>query len=321
MKLVIPGGSGQVGTTLARAFHDAGHEVVVVSRTPGVAPWRTVAWDARTLGPWAAEVDDAEVVANLAGRNVNCRYTLENRREIMDSRVLSTLVVGQALRQAVQRPRVWLQASTATIYAHRLDAANDEATGRLGGGEPGAPDAWRFSIDVATAWEKAAEAAVAPRTRLVLMRSAITLGPERGGIFDVLLRLVRFGLGGPSAGGRQYISWVHDQDFVAAVRWLIEHDALSGPVNIAAPNPLPQAEFMHALRAAWGMRLGLPATRWMLALGARVLRTETELILKSRRVVPARLLESGFVFQFPHWPEAAQDLVARWRALGQKAQA
>src|SRR5688572_4146148 len=147
MKIVISGGSGQVGTTLARAFHGDGHEVVVVSRMPASAPWRTVAWDARTLGPWTADLEGADVVVNLAGRNVNCRYTVENRRAIMESRVLSTQVVGQALRQAAQPPRVWLQASTATIYAHRLDAANDEATGRLGGGEPGAPDTWRFSID------------------------------------------------------------------------------------------------------------------------------------------------------------------------------
>lgn len=318
MKIVLPGGSGQVGTTLASAFHTGGHTVVVLSRAPAPAPWRTVPWDGRTLGPWVAELDGADIVINLAGRSVNCRYTVENRRQIMDSRVLSTAVVGQALRQAARPPRVWLQASTATIYAHRYEAANTEATGRLGGGEPGAPDRWRFSVDVATAWEKAAEAVALPRTRLVLMRSAITLGPERGGIFDLLLRLVRFGLGGPSAGGRQYISWVHDQDFVSAVRWLIDHDDLAGPVNIAAPHPLPQAEFMRALRAAWGMPLGLPATRWMLALGARVLQTETELMLKSRRVVPARLEQSGFAFRFPAWPEAAADLVERWRKLRRK---
>jgi uncharacterized protein (TIGR01777 family) len=319
MKIVIPGGSGQVGNTLARAFSAGGHEVVVLSRAPAAAPWRTVAWDAQRLGPWASEIDGADVVINLAGRNVNCRYTPENRRLIMDSRVLSTQAVGAAIARAAQPPRVWLQASTATIYAHRYDAANDEHTGLIGGHEPDAPAAWRFSIDVATAWEAAARASANARTRLVLLRSSIILGPERDGIFDVLLRLARFGLGGASADGRQYISWVHDQDFVAALQWLIDHDELSGAVNIAAPNPLPQAEFMRHLRAAWGMPIGLPATRWMLALGARVLGTETELILKSRRVVPTRLLESGFQFQYHAWPEAARDLVGRWRGLHEEA--
>ena len=317
MKVVLAGGSGQVGTLLARAFHAAGDEVVVLSRSPAPAPWRSTAWDAgasTVLGPWAAELDGADVVINLAGRNVNCRYTPENRRLIMDSRVRSTHAVGAAVRRAAHAPRVWLQASTATIYAHRFDAPNDEHTGVIGGRERDAPAAWRFSIDVATAWEQAALATVTPGTRLVLMRSAIVLSPDRGGAFDVLLRLVRFGLGGQAADGRQYVSWLHDQDYIAAVRWLIDHDALAGAVNLAAPYPLPNAGFMRALRRAWGARLGLPASRGLLALGARLLRTETELVLKSRRVVPARLLESGFEFKFPRWPEAAPDLVQRWRA-------
>ncbi len=313
MKIVIPGGSGQIGATLARAFHQAGHAVVVLSRAPAPAPWRTAAWDAQTLGAWTAELEGADAVINLAGRSVNCRYTPANRRLIMDSRVLSTQAVGAAIARAARPPRVWLQASTATIYAHSYDSPNDELTGLLGGQEPNVPDTWRFSIDVATAWEQAALQRFIPRTRLVLLRSAITLGPDRGGIFDVLLRLVRFGLGGTAGDGRQYLSWVHDQDFVAAVRWLIDHDELAGPVNIAAPNPLPNAAFMRHLRAAWGIPLGLPATPWMLELGALALQTETELILKSRRVISTRLEQAGFTFNFPTWPEAARDLCARWR--------
>ncbi len=232
----------------------------------------------------------------------------------MDSRVESTRVIGEALAKAKQPPRVWLQAGTATIYEHRFDAPNDEITGILGGAELNAPDTWRFSIDVAKAWEKAAyEAGTWPRTRLVLLRSAITMSPDRGGPFDMLLRLVRFGLGGRNGNGRQYVSWIHETDFVRAIYWLIEHDSLSGPVNLAAPNPLPNAEFMRGLRRAWGGTVGLPASGWMLEVGAFFLRTETELILKSRRVVPTLLLRKGFVFQFPDWPEAARDLVARWR--------
>lgn len=313
MKIVIPGGSGQVGTLLARAFGADGHEVVVLSRKPAPASWRTVQWDAETVGDWSAEIDGADVVINLAGRNVNCRYSARNRRLIKESRIKSTCAVGQAIANAVRPPRVWLQASTATIYAHRYDAANDEATGILGGAEDGAPDTWRFSIDVARSWEQAANEAVVPHTRKVLLRSAMTMSPDRGGVFDVLLGLVRRGLGGASGDGRQYVSWLHDQDFIRSIYWLIDHTELEGPVNLAAPNPVPNAEFMRTLRTAWGIGFGLPAAKWMLEVGAFFLRTETELILKSRRVVPGRMLQSGFAFQFPTWSEAAADLCRRWR--------
>jgi uncharacterized protein (TIGR01777 family) len=285
----------------------------VLSRAPAKAPWRVVAWDGETAGDWSAELEGADVVINLAGRSVNCRYGAENRRQIMDSRVKSTWAVAAAIAKATRPPRVWLQASTATIYAHRHDAANDEATGILGGEEPGAPDTWRFSIGVAKAWEAAATENELPRTRRVLMRSAIIMSPDRGGPFDTLLGLVRHGLGGTSGDGRQFVSWVHDHDFVRAVRWLIDHDDLAGPVNIASPNPLPNAEFMRDLRRAWGIGFGLPAMKWMIEVGALFLRTESELVLKSRRVVPTRLIESGFTFDFPTWPEAAADLCRRWR--------
>ena len=311
MKIVIPGGSGQVGTVLARAFHQRGHEVVVLSRRPANAPWRIVEWDGETLGDWVSEFESADAVINLAGQSVNCRYGDHNRQVIMDSRLKSTKVVGDAIAQAWKPPRVWLQASTATIYAHRYDAPNDEATGIIGGMEPNAPDAWRFSIEVATSWERALNQAPTPVTRKVLMRSAIVMNPDPGSPFDMLLRLVRFGLGGQSGDGKQYVSWIHDQDFVRAALWLIDHEEFAGPVNLASPNPLTNAEFMRALRSAWGIPFGLPATEWMLEIGALVLRTETELILKSRRVIPTKLLQSGFDFQFPNWPDAARDLCVR----------
>lgn len=317
MKVVIPGGSGQVGQVLARHYHARGDEVVILGRTPSAAEdavARTLAWDAKTLGPWAEEIDGADVVINLAGRNVNCRYSDANRRAIMDSRVDSTRVVGQAIADAKRPPRLWLQASTATIYAHRYDAPNDEDTGIVGGDEPGAPDTWRFSIEVAKAWERTLDEADTPSTRKVALRSAMTMSPDRDGVFDVLLGLVRRGLGGTAGDGRQYISWIHERDFVRSLDFIAEHDDLAGPVNLAAPGPLPNAEFMRVLRQAWGTAIGLPATRWMLELGAVFMRTETELVLKSRRVVPGRLLASGFSFDFPTWPEAAKDLVTRWRA-------
>ena len=317
MKIVIPGGTGQVGKLLARAFVADGHEVVVLSRKPGSAPWQVIGWDAETVGEWAASLDGADAVINLAGRSVNCRYHAENRRLIIESRIKSTQAVGAAIARAARPPRVWLQASTATIYAHRYDAPNDEATGILGGSEESAPETWRFSIDVAKAWERAACEVNLPRTRRVLLRSAMTMSPDPGGIFDVLLGLVRWGLGGASGDGRQYISWIHDRDFIRAIYWLIDHAELAGPVNLTSPNPVPNAEFMCTLRKAWGTRIGLPAAKWMLAIGAFAMRTETELILKSRRVVPGRLLQSGFEFHFPKWIEAAGDLCKRWRTCAQ----
>ena len=312
MKIVIPGGSGQVGTVLARAFRNDGHDVVVLGRGGGTSSG-VVAWDGATLGPWTKEIDGADVVINMAGRSVNCRYNAANRDAIMQSRLRSTRVIGEAIAGAATPPRVWLQSSTATIYAHRYDAPNDEANGIVGGSEPGAPDTWRFSIDVATSWERELDAAITPQTRKVKLRSAVILSPDRGGIFDTLLGLVRRGLGGRSGDGRQYVSWVHDEDFIRALRWLIDHDDVAGAVNIASPHPVPNAEFMRTLRKAWGIPIGLPASEWMLEVGAMLMRSETELILKSRRVVPGLLLDRGFEFRFPLWTDAAADLCRRWR--------
>lgn len=313
LQIVIPGGSGQVGNVLARHFHELGHQVTVLSRHAHSAPWQTLPWNGRELGSWTQAINGADVVINLAGRNVNCRYTPTNRREIMDSRVLSTRVVGQAIVQGAKPPAVWINASTATIYRHSLDRAMDESTGELGGHEPGAPATWRFSIDVAKSWEAEFFSTNTPATRKIALRSAMTMSPDAGGIFDTLLKLVRAGLGGKAASGKQFISWIHESDFIRAIDFLIEHEELDGCINICSPCPLPNKDFMRILREAWGTRIGLPASQWMLALGAIFLRTETELILKSRRVVPQRLLEAGFTFNFANWSVAANDLVQQWR--------
>lgn len=311
MKIVLAGGTGQVGGVLRRALTAAGHEVVVLTRRPrrnGEVPW-----DGRALGPWAEEVDGSDVVINLAGRSVSCRYTEENLRAMMDSRVDSARVVGEAIAAARKPPRVWLQMSTATVYAHRFDAPNDEATGVIGGDEPGLPGYWSYSVEIARNWEREQERAATPDTRKVALRSAMVMSPDRGGVFDYLLWLARLGLGGPVAGGAQYVSWIHDRDFVRAVEFLIDRQEMSGPVNLAAPGPLPHREFMRALRGACGMPVGLPATRWMAEVGAFVLRSDTELLLKSRRVVPGRLRDAGFTFDHGTWPQAAADLVGRAR--------
>ena len=313
MKVVIPGGSGQVGQVLRRALEAQGHTVVVLSRS-GAESGPCRHWDGRTLGAWAEEVDGADVVINLAGRTVNCRYTEENLDQMMRSRVDSTRVVGEAIAQARQPPRVWLQMSTAAIYAHTLGPAHTEATGTIGGSEPGVPAYWKRSIDIATAWEAELDAADTPHTRKVALRSAMVMSVDKGGVFDVLAGLSRMGLGGAMAGGAQYVSWIHEEDFVAAVNFLIAQEEFSGAVNLAAPGPLPQRVFQAELRRALGVWLGLPATKWMAELGAVFLRTDTELVLKSRRVVPGRLLEAGFEFRFTEWAPAADELVARWRA-------
>jgi len=314
LRIVIPGGSGQVGNILSRRFHGQGHDVVVLVRKVAAAPWRVVHWDGASLGNWTSELDHADVVINLAGRSVDCRYTPANRRAIQESRIQSTHVLGQAIGQCAHPPRLWMNASTATIYRHAPDRPMDERTGEIGGNELNAPDTWRFSIEVATSWEKTFFDAPTPATRKVALRSAMIMSPDRGGVFDTLLRLVRFGLGGTAASGRQFVSWIHDADFVRSIEYLIVHDDFEGAVNVASPNPLVNQEFMKALREAWGARIGLPAPGWMLELGTFFLRTESELVLKSRRVVPGRLVEDGFQFQFPEWAVAARDLVERWGA-------
>jgi uncharacterized protein (TIGR01777 family) len=314
LRIVIPGGNGQVGTVLSRHFHAHGHEVVVLARKSVPTPWRVVNWDGEHLGDWTSELEKSDLVINLAGRSVNCRYTAANRKAIMDSRTDTTRLLGRAIGQFTHPPRLWLNASTATIYRHVYNRPMDEQTGEIAGNEADAPAKWKFRIDVATNWEATFFDAVTPNTRKVALRSAMIMSPDRGGIFDTLLRLVRCGLGGTAGSGQQFISWIHDADFLSAIEFLIAREDFTGCVNLSSPNPVPNREFMRALRQARGTRIGLPAAKWMLEIGSIFLRTETELVLKSRRVVPGRLLEAGFQFKFPDWSVAAQNLVARLRA-------
>ena len=273
MKIILPGGSGQLGVVLARHFLKAKHELVVLSRRPLEDKWdashpfsdfgiRQVAWDGKNVeSQWLEEIDGADVVINLAGRSVNCRYHQTNRDLILNSRVDSTRAVGQAIERCQCPPSVWLQSSTATIYAHRYDEPNDEASGIIGGDEPNLEDTWKFSIDVAKAWEAAATEFHLPTTRQVLMRTAMVMSPDAEGVFDVLTGLVKKFLGGRNGDGRQYVSWLHEDDFVAAIDCLIADQSLEGPVNVASPNPLPNSDFMKELRQANGVKFGLPASR------------------------------------------------------------
>ena len=306
-RILLAGGSGFLGNALAKHFCERGDEVIVFTRQPrgrsdGV---KEISWDARTLGSWAQFVDGADVVINLAGRSVDCRYNAKNRHDIIASRVDSTRVLGEAIARAQQPPRVWLNSSSATIYKHTFDTPMDEngATGAT----PEAHDA--FSIEVIEQWERALNQAVTLATRKVALRISLVLGRD-GGVFPVLRRLTKFGLGGRMGSGRQFVSWIHLADFLRAVDWLIEHEEISGAVNLAAPNPQPNVEMMRLFREAGGVPFGLPATETMLEVGAFLLRTETELILKSRRVVPGRLLAAGFQFQFPELRAALKNLAA-----------
>jgi uncharacterized protein (TIGR01777 family) len=272
-----------------------------------------VYWDGLTPGPWIADLEQSDVCINLAGRSVDCRYTAANRRSIHESRVRSTRLLNEVIASLSHAPRLWVNASTATIYRHALDRAMNEVDGELGGNEPGAPDTWNFSIDVAKAWEETFFSTATPLTRKIAIRSAMTFSRDRGGVFDVFSGLVRRGLGGRQGPGTQFVSWIHEADFVRAVDLLIACEEFDGVVNLASPNPVRNCNFMRALRDAWGIRIGLPTPAWIMEMGTWLMRTESELVLKSRRVVPGRLLDAGFQFLFPEWPAAARDLVARSR--------
>src|SRR2546425_6451108 len=317
-RIIIAGGSGFIGRLLTDRLVSGNNDVVVLTRTPGLAvqSMRQVRWDGHTLGEWARELDGASALINLTGRSVNCRYNERNRREILESRVDSTRVLGEAVSRCNKPPQVWLNASTATIYRHTFDREMDEATGVIGA-TPEAKDA--FSIEVARAWEQTLNEAHTPATRKVALRTAMVLAPSEGGVFRVLRRLTRYGLGGPVAGGNQFMSWIHEDDFCRAVEWLIDRDGFTGPVNVASPNPIPHREMMRILRRECHVPFGLPATRWMLEVAAFVHRTEAELILKSRRVVPGRLLAGGIQFPFPRMEDAVREIEQRIRGQASPA--
>lgn len=310
MRIVIPGGRGQVGRMLRRGLEAAGHEVVVLSRRADPAR-RIVAWDGRSLGPWVSEIDGADAVINLTGRSVNCRYTEANLLEMMSSRVDSAKVIGEAIAACESPPPVWLQASTATIYTHNFGPAHDE-DGELGGHEPGVPRYWARSTDIAKSWEAHCLAAPTPHTRKVLLRSSYIMSADADGIFDVLNWLVSHGLGGPVVGGRQKVSWIHEHDLVRAILLLIADERFEGPVNLAAPNPLSHREVMGVLRDKRGVRFGLPISHWMALVGAVYLQTDVELIEKSRCVVSRKLAEADFTFEYAHWEAAVDELLTRW---------
>ena len=299
MKIILVGASGYLGHALVSFLRDANHELTVISRHDPKNGAKFVEWDGVEMGDWAREFDGADAVINLAGRSVNCRYNDENKRQILDSRVQTTTLIGRAVADAGAPPRVWLNAASATIYRDARDREMDEVSGEVGSG---------FSVDVCRAWEQTLFDAPV-HCRRVAMRLAMVFGAPRGGVYDAFEILTRLGFGGPMAGGGQYISWVHLHDFCRAVAFLLENE-LEGPVNIAAPQPLTNAQFLSILRRALHISYALPTARWQLEIGAFAGQTETELLLKSRRVVPGKLLDAGFNFDYPDWSKAASAIVA-----------
>jgi uncharacterized protein len=296
MQIVIAGGAGYIGRLLAAYFGKEGHRVTVLSRQSQTIPQATVR-DWRDL---PATLDNTDVLINLAGKSVNCRYTPANKAAIYDSRLSTTKALAEAILATPHPPSVWLNASSATIYRHAQDRPMDEYTGEIGTG---------FSVDVCQQWESAFFTPELPHTRRVALRMAMIMGRGNDGVFSRFHTLARLGLGGAMGSGNQYISWMHYHDLCRAISFILATPTLEGPINLAAPNPLPNHIFLRILRQSCHVPIGIPSTEWMLKIGAFVLQTETELLLKSRYVVPKRLLDAGFTFQYPDWQVASHDLV------------
>ena len=303
-KIVLAGGTGFLGSSLIERLHQRGMEIVLLTRKPSkyAGPAFAVGWDGVNRGDWVRELEDAAAVINLCGKSVNCRYHIRNKAEILRSRIKSTQAIGNAIASLEKPPALWINASTATIYRHSLDTPMSESGGELGTG---------FSVSVARAWEHAFFLRRLPNTRRLALRTSLALGWDRNSAYPTLALLARFGFGGQLGDGKQMFSWIHVDDFVRAVEFAIEDESLSGVLNVTAPAPVTNRVFMRELRKSVGRPFGLPTPKPVLNAGARLLRTEAELVLKSRYAIPEKLLSRRFVFNFPFIDEALRDLNER----------
>ena len=300
-KVILAGGSGFIGSVLVNFYSEKVDEVIVLTRGASVLSGnvRFVHWNGKDVDSWCKELEDADLLVNLTGKNVNCRYNQKNKDEILNSRIDATVALGKAVSQLATPPRVWIQSASATIYRHAEDRSMDEETGEIGDG---------FSVEVCKAWEKSFWEQKAPHTRKVLLRIGIVLGKSDSAL-PRLLTLTRLGLGGNQGSGRQYMSWIHEGDVASVINWVYTHEEITGTINCTSPQPLPNADFMRTLREACNVPFGIPTPAWLLKVGAVIIGTETELILKSRWVVPKKLTEAGYVFQFPDLRSAPQDIL------------
>jgi uncharacterized protein len=301
-KIILAGGNGYVGNVLANYYRNLAGEIVILSRTPKPADGniRTILWDGKTAGEWGNELEGANLLINLCGKNVNCRYTPANRAEIINSRIIPTTLLGNVIEKLDNPPQLWINVTSATIYRHAEDRPQDEENGDIGYG---------FSIDVCKQWEDTFFKAHAPKTRKIALRMSIVMGSD-GGAFPRLLNLVKLGMGGKQGDGKQYVSWIHEQDVARCTQWLLDNKEINGVVNCTAPNPVKNETLMATLRNAYGIPVGLPAPAWLLEIGALLIGTETELILKSRWVLPKRLTDAGFTFMFPKLDHAVKDILS-----------
>ena len=288
-KIILAGGSGFIGQILAGHFTGKGDEVIVLTRNNNskTGNVKYVHWDGQTPGAWINELEGSDVLINLTGKSVNCRYNEKNKKEIFSSRLNATNVLGKALNSLKYPPPLWINAASATIYRHAEDRPQDEYTGEIGTG---------FSVDVCKQWEDTFFEQDVPGVRKVGLRIAIVLG-KNGGVMPYFFNLAKFGMGGRQGNGRQYFSWIHENDITAIIDVFMMNKELAGVFNVSSPNPIQNNEFMAIIRKVVKMPLGLPATKWMLKIGVWVLRTETELILKSRWVIPTKLIQAGYQFK------------------------
>lgn len=298
-KIVLAGGNGYLGTVLAEYFKPLAAEVIILARKPAATNGniKTVVWDGKTTGNWVECLTGADLLVNLCGKNVNCRYTEKNKQEIFDSRLIPTTLLNKVIAQMTDPPKVWMNSASATIYRHAEDCPQDELTGEIGEG---------FSVDVCKAWERTFFETELPATRKIALRIGIVLG-KKSAVFPRLHNLVKFGLGGRQGDGNQYVNWIYEQDVARIIEYLLNQPDATGAINCVAPNPVKNADMMQAIRKACGMPLGLPAPKWLLKIGAAIIGTETELILKSRWVMPTRLLNMGFKFRYPEVEDAVKN--------------
>ena len=301
-KIVLAGGNGYLGGVLANYYKDKAGQVIILSRKPKAAEGNisTIVWDGKTAGAWVTDLEGADLLINLCGKNVNCRYTKANRDELFSSRLVPTKLLGDVVAGLQQPHAVWINITSATIYRHAEDRPQDEETGEIGYG---------MSIEICKQWEQAFFDTNTPNTRKIALRMGIVLG-RSGGAFPRLLNLVRVGMGGRQGDGRQYISWVHEQDAAKCTEWLLQNTAVNGVVNCTAPEAVTNSNFMQMLRNAYGVPFGLPTPVWLMEIGARIIGTETELVFKSRWVKPGKLLNGGYQFIFSKAEHALHDLLA-----------
>lgn len=297
MKIIIAAGTGFLGKNLEKYFTEKGNQVYILTRNPKRK--NEIGWDAKTLGEWKNLLEGSDVLINLAGKSVDCRYTEKNKREIYDSRINSTKVLQQAVDNCINKPKIWLNASSATIYVHSEKHLNTEENGIIGDD---------FSMNICKSWEKEFFKTENPDTRKVALRTSIVLG-NNGGAFTKLKMITKLGLGGKQGRGNQNVSWIHIDDFCRAVEWIIENEDISGKINVTAPNPLNNEEFMRKLRKEMKILFGLNAAVWQLEIASVFLKTETELLLKSRNVYPEKLIINGFKFSYPDIETAFKNLV------------